>query len=195
VSGYQLTLQGLETPVGVAADSFVPVVFTMAEMGIDFPLVLLDTPINRYFQVPNPNYEMPESGMPGRSGYPGTMGGPMGGGMGMGMGAGLQIPSTTGGAGATRPPGTSGLTPPSGSRGGAPGAKSDKDEDTDAGPQEEPFLTVPRYDFIVQFVWKETLLTQRLEKQISDWEKEKQKQGAQPPPAGDNLAANTKGGA
>ena len=73
----------------------------MQEMGIEFPLVLADTPINTDYRVPNPNYEMPESGMPGGSGYPGMMPGTGGaGGMGNGgMGAGLGMPSTTGGGG------------------------------------------------------------------------------------------------
>ena len=43
----------------------VPVVFTMKEMGIDFPVVLSDQPINKIFKVPNPNYEPPEFGYPG----------------------------------------------------------------------------------------------------------------------------------
>jgi len=83
------------------------------------------------------------------------------------------------------------LRTPSGNRGGTSddGATDEKTESL-----EEPFLTVPRYDFVVQFVWKEVLLTERLEKQVSDWEKEKQKQGPQQPPADDELAANIEGG-
>ncbi|NLX54138.1 MAG: pilus assembly protein PilM [Planctomycetaceae bacterium] len=186
VSGYQLALQGVETPLAVAADALVPVAFTMEEMGIGYPIVLSDSPINRTWTVPNPNYEMPEGGLPG--GYPGSMRGPMGAG---GMGAVTGMPFSSTGGGMTRSPAGSGLRTPSGNRGGTSddGATDEKTESL-----EEPFLTVPRYDFVVQFVWKEVLLTERLEKQVSDWEKEKQKQGPQQPPADDELAANIEGG-
>ena len=53
---------------------------------------------------------------------------------------------------------------------------------------------MPRFDFTVQFIWQETLLTERLEKQVEDWEKEKQKTGAPAATEGD-LAATTEGGA
>ncbi len=189
VSGYQLALQGVETPVAVAADALVPVAFTMEEMGIGFPIVLSDSPINRTNQVPNPNYEMPEGGLRGGTGYPGTMGGPMG--MGA-MGAGAGMPRSPTGGGMTGPPAGGGLRASSGNRGGT---SDDGEADEKTESLEEPYLTVPRYDFVVQFLWKEVLLTERLEKQVSDWEKEKQKQGPQQPPAGDELAANTEGGA
>ena len=122
------------------------------------------------------------------SGPPGMMGG----GMGAGIGAGMFMPPTTGGDGMTGPPGAGGFTPPAGSGGRMSNAGGNQDKDN--APQEPPYLTVPRYDFIVQFVWKETLLSQRLEKQASAWEKEKQQRGTQPA-AGADLAANTKGGA
>jgi hypothetical protein len=198
VSGYQLTLQGVENPIAVPTDGRVPVVFTMQEMGIDYPLVLDDAPINPTYRVPNPNFEIPESGYPGGSNYPGTMGGPggamgrsgmMGTGMGVGMGASMGAGmSPDSGLGAS--PGSGGSKPPAGTGGGSSGAGGDKDNE----PQEPPYLTVPRYDFTVQFVWKEILLSERLEKQANDWQKEQQQQGTQPA-AGADLAANTKGGA
>ena len=39
VTGYDLTLQGVEAPITVPAKGLVPVVFTMKEMGIDYPVV------------------------------------------------------------------------------------------------------------------------------------------------------------
>ena len=73
------------------------------------------------------------------------------------------------------------------------GAKSG-DGDKDAESSEPPYLKVPRFEFTVQFIWQETLLTERLEKQVEGWEKEKQKTGA-PAAAEGDLAATTEGGA
>ncbi|MHB8969729.1 MAG: pilus assembly protein PilM [Pirellulaceae bacterium] len=182
VSGYQLTLQGVENPIPVLSDGQVPVVFTMREMGIDFPVVYSDNPINPTYRVPNPNYEMSES--------------EAGGGMGPG-----QIGMSTS-AGMLGPPGAGGMLGPSGglpspAAGGGvtaagTGDKKVGDKDGDKEPVEPPFLTVPRYEFVVQFAWKETLLSARLEKQASDWEKEK---ASGPSSGAETLAANTGGGA
>ncbi len=137
VSGYQLTLQGVENPIAVPTNGRVPVVFTMQEMGIDFPLVLDDTPINPNYRVPNPNFELPESGYPGGSGYLGGMGGRGGmmgsgppGAMGGGLGAGRLMPPMTGGpitGTAGRPPGAGDSTPPAGSEAGSPGADGNQE--------------------------------------------------------------------
>lgn len=92
-------------------------------------------------------------------------------------------------------PGSGGMMGSAGSGGGAAGggAKSG-DGDKDAESEEPPYLTVPRFDFTVQFIWKETLLTERLEKQVEDWKKEQQKTGA-PAAAEGDLATTTEGGA
>ncbi len=167
-AGYQLQLEGVEAPITVAAQGTVDVVFTMKEMGIDFPLVLTNPPINKSFQVPNPNYEPPEGGYAGSSG--------------LRSGGGLPgSPGTSGGSSLS--PGGGGVA---GAGSNAAGTKPDET------PEEKPMLTVPRYDFTLQFSWKETLLSDRLKKQAEDWEKRK----TSAPPAGDgSIAANTRGGA
>ncbi len=180
VTGYDLTLQGVDTPIAVPAKGPVPVVFTMKEMGIDYPVVYNDSPINRNFQIPNPNYE-PPAGM----GYPGGSTG-SGGGMGMpgAPGAGSMMPGS--GGGMMGSPGAGGSAAGGGAKSG--------DGDKDAESSEPPYLKVPRFEFTVQFIWQETLLTERLEKQVEGWEKEKQKTGA-PAAAEGDLAATTEGGA
>ncbi len=161
VTGYQLQLEGVDTPITIPALGMVPVVFTMEEMGIRFPLVLSDQ-FDKTFQVPNPNYEPPEGGYAG--------GGMLGGG----------TPGLVGGGSSLSPSGT----------GGPASTGSGKKQDETL--EEPPMLTVPRYDFILQFTWKESLLSERLEKQTAEWEK--QKQGAAPSSNG-SIAANTRGGA
>ena len=206
ISAYQMTLEGVESPMIVPVDGRVPVVFTMKEMGIDYPVVVVDSKINPMSRVPNPNFTPPETGYPGGSGGTGAagrLGGMMGGGVGGAGGAGMLGPPGVGGAGGAGmlgppgaggaggagllgPPGAGGSYPP---RGGGSAAGKKEDEE----PQEPPFLTVPRYDFTVHFIWTEKLLSERLAQQAADWAKQG-KQGAQP--GGDaNLAANLKGGA
>ncbi len=181
VTGYQLKLEGVENPIPVSADGQVPVVFTMKEMGIDYPVVLSDQPINKFFKVPNPNFEPPEFGYPGAGGMGGNLGGPSS--MGGPSGAMLGMPGTGLGSSLTRGGGANAST--------ADGEKKEGESET---PLEPPFLTVPRYDFTFQFVWTEKLLTERLEQQSADWEQ--QKQGVTAPPANEgDLAANSRGGA
>jgi type IV pilus assembly protein PilM len=191
VGSYQLSLQGVENPISIPSNGPVPVVFTMQEMGIDYPVVFQDSQINPNHRVPNPNFELPESGFPGGSmgpGGPGMMGG---------MGPGMMGPSAMGDMGAGSRPG-GGKPAGAGGNAGAPAKDADnngdsQDGDKDKEPEEPPFLTVPRYDFVVQFIWKETLLSARLEKQATDWEKEKQKSGTSSGSA--DLASNSAGGA
>ena len=91
VGSYELTLQGVESPITVPNKGQVPVVFTMKEMGIDFPVVYSESPINRTFKVPNPNIECrkgwgiqePAWGAAGMLGGPGGMLGSSGAGGGM----------------------------------------------------------------------------------------------------------------
>jgi hypothetical protein len=116
-----------------------------------------------------------------------------------GMGPGMMGPSGAMSGRGLGARGGSGLKPPStggdksGSTADGSGNKSDKDADKDKESEEPQYLTVPRYNFGVQFVWKETLLSARLEKQASDWETEKQKAGTSN--GGTDLASSSKGGA
>jgi hypothetical protein len=179
VTGYDLMLQGVEAPITVPAKGLVPVVFTMKEMGIDYPVVFKDSPINPNFKIPNPNFD-PSAVMS----YPGGN---------MGTGTGMGGPGAPGGAMGSF--GSGGRASGAGGAGSsAAGGAGKGDAEKGAESTEPQFLTVPRFDFIVQFIWQETLLTKRLEKQVEDWEKEKQKTGAPADTQGD-LAATTKGGA
>ncbi len=178
LTGYTMKLAGVENPLNVARDGLIPVVFTMQEMGIDYPLVTTNNRIDKEAQVPNPNYEPPESGYGGdpEAGGPGS-GAPGISGSGAGAGASLGLPGEGGSAG-------------SGAGGFGSGAPSQKSDE----PQEPPFLTVPRYDCNVQFVWTEKLLSDRLEQQVKQWEAEKLQQSSQTSTDTD-LAANLGGGA
>ncbi|MHB8864829.1 MAG: pilus assembly protein PilM [Pirellulaceae bacterium] len=197
-SGYQLTLAGVETPIAVPSNGPIPVVFTMQEMGIDFPVVHSDSPINANHRVPNPNFEMPESGYPAGGGM--GLGGPgmLGGATGMpgmlgpaGMGGGLGRPAGGGSTSSAAGDNTDSSAEGNGNqpRDNNGGQESNRNEE----PEEPPYLTVPRYDFVVQFVWKEILLSTRLEKQADDWEQEKLKTGTSSGTA--DLAASSDGGA
>ncbi len=194
VGSYQLTLQGVDSPITVPVHVSVPVVFTMQEMGIDFPVVVQDSQINPNHRVPNPNFEIPESGYPGGMMGPGMAG--MMGGMG-GMGPGKFGRGGMGDSGSEPlgPPAMGGAKPSAtgGTAGSSATDANNKDGDKDEEPVEPPYLTVPRYDFVVQFVWKENLLSARLEKQASEWAKESPNSGASSDNA--DLASNSKGGA
>lgn len=177
LTGYQFQLEGVDAPVAFGVDDLVGVVFTTKEMGIDFPLVLSDRPINTTYQVPNPNYEPPEMGYPGGGGMLGGMGGMLGGAGGLLGGPGGTLPGSTLGSGGGS------------SIGGRSSQRSDDEEET---PVEPRMLTVPRYDCTLQFTWKEILLSDRLTKQVEEWEVKQQNA----PTAGDGgLAATTSGGA
>ncbi len=170
IPGVQLQLEGIEAPITVAAQDFIPVVFTMQEMGIEYPVVTLNPPIDKNFRVPNPNYEPPEGGYPGSAA--------------MGRGTGLSVPGISGGNSLS----------PSGNSGSRSGNDTDDKGEKDGEKTDElPMLTVPRYDFILQFVWKESLLSERLKKQAEEWEK--QGKGETTPSGNGNIAANTTGGA
>ncbi len=83
--------------------------------------------------------------------------------------------------------------PGTGSQPGTARGSGDGAEKPDESEPVEPrFLTVPRFDFTVQLVWKETLRTERLEKQAKAWQ-EKAPAGAAAGNA--ELAVNTGGGA
>ncbi|MCU0959561.1 MAG: type IV pilus assembly protein PilM [Pirellulaceae bacterium] len=194
VAGYQLKLEGVETPIPVPRDGSVPVVFTMAEMGIGYPVVVMQSPINQSYRVPNPNFELPETGTPGSS-YGGFGASKFGAGaMGAGpLGAPAGLMSDMVGPGMMGMPYAGSRNvggQPGGSTSGKPDGKSDgKSEENE--PQEPPYLTVPRFDFTVQLVWKETLLSERLEKQAKEWQ---EKAPAGTTAGNAELAVNTGGG-
>lgn len=153
----------------------------MKEMGIAYPVVAFDSPLEKDVKVPNPNYVPPAGLMPGESGG-GPPGSPeeMGGGGGS-AGASMSLGPEGGGFGS------------GGISGGGSGLPATKEDDVEVVPA---FKLVDLYTFTVQFSWKETLLNERLEKQVSDWETEKQNAPDTTPPADEaDLAANLKGGA
>ncbi len=115
--GYNVELAGVEQPIQFAINQKAPVVFTMAEMGIDYPVIVSSSRINRTYQVPNPNFDPGEaggygsgSGGMGGSG-PGGMGGsgPGMGGMGMG-GSGMGGAGMLGSGGGSMGPSGGGTT-------------------------------------------------------------------------------------
>jgi type IV pilus assembly protein PilM len=176
----ELREQTVELPSGPGLP---PTRFTMKELGIDFPVLAVDPPIERNFQIRNPFYEGPPAGTGGypgaAEGMPGMMPGVM---PGMGM-----APAGVGAPGA-------GLT------GGAakPDSKKEKEE-----PKEPPFFVAPKYTFVLQFCWQEKLLTERLrqraEAQLQQQQEQQQQepeQPEQPPPAtpGNKMAAANTGG-
>jgi type IV pilus assembly protein PilM len=184
--GFDVKLQGVADPIRVAADQKMPVIFSMAEMGIEYPVITKSSPIQKQHRVPNPNFDpgdMPGygSGMGGSGMGPGGMSGP---GMpgGAGIGPGTMAPGMPG---SPAMPGSGG-TLGSGSGSGAGGT------DKEGEPTEPQFLVVPRYDFTVQFVWKEKLLTERLEAQAKEWESKAAPGGQMPADPG--LAVNVNGG-
>jgi type IV pilus assembly protein PilM len=188
---WQMRLEGVASPIPVAPDAQIPVVFTMREMGIDYPVVVINQRINHLHKVPNPNFEPPEAGR-GGAGYGMGPGADFGDGMGR-MGAGPPG-GMYGGAGMMGPPG--GMYGASGMRGGGTrqraGAEGEDDEE-----REPPFLTVPIYNFSVQFCWQERLLSDRLQQQVDEWEPMQEEPAETTTPPGDDpsVAMRAKGGA
>lgn len=113
------------------------ITFTFKELGIQFPII---SATGRIYdsKIPNPNAD-PALGMEG-SPYGGS------------VIPGMQGPGT--GAG-RRQSGT-------GRTGGRNGAAAGAEEEEEPEPEPE-FFKAPRYDFKVQFVWKETPLSKRLQ--------------------------------
>ena len=126
--------QTIELPSGPGLP---PTRFTMEELGISFPVLTVDPPIDQSHRIPNPFFE-PVA--PGSGGMYGTM--DMTGGMMPGM--------TPGGM---MGPGM-----------GQPGAKTKPEKKEKEEPKEPPFFSAPKYTFVLQFCWQEQLLTERLRK-------------------------------
>jgi type IV pilus assembly protein PilM len=156
--------------------------FTMREIGIAYPVLLKDQkPV--VTTVPNPDYEPQEGdgGMygGGGSGGRGGLGGP-------GM-------ADTGGSGGSLM-GSGGFGGSLGGFGGLGSGGTGTEEDPDAIP---PTLEVAKFDFTLQFFWKPTPLTERLEAKAQAAaeaaEKAALEEGSQPPAEvdGDSVASNT----
>jgi len=134
--------------------------FTLKELGIDFAIVLTDHNIDRTHKIADPSYTSETTGNTGGlGGSPGGgLGGPPGGGLGGPPGGGLDGPpggfdGGDGGGGFDGDPG--GLDGPPGGAGGSPTG--------DPTGEKKGFITAHKYDFVIQFVWQEKPLSQRLD--------------------------------
>ena len=157
-------LRRLETGVvrlpGDPDEAREPPEFTMKELGIMFPTLILDDRIDLNYKIPNPLFAATaESG--GAGGLAG--GGMMPGGMapgGLGPGGMMpgMMPGGKGGAGAA--PGAFG-GPGAGKTSGKGAA--DKGKGKNEPPPEPESFDAPRYAFTIQFVWQPVPLSKRLE--------------------------------
>jgi hypothetical protein len=190
-------LRRLETGVvrlpGDPDEAREPPEFTMKELGIMFPTLILDDRIDLNYKIPNPLFAATaESG--GAGGLAG--GGMMPGGMapgGLGPGGMMpgMMPGGKGGAGAA--PGAFG-GPGAGKTSGKGAA--DKGKGKNEPPPEPESFDAPRYAFTIQFVWQPVPLSKRLELKREAAEKLRAEREAaiaagQPVPgvAGDTAAA------
>lgn len=135
--------QTIELPSGPGQP---PTKFTMEELGISFPVLTVDPPIDQTHRIPNPFYEPVAPGSAGMYGMTDATGGMM-----PGMTPGGMMPGMT--PGGMMAPGM-----------GQPGAKTKPDKKEKEEPQEPPFFSAPKYTFVLQFCWQEQLLTERLRK-------------------------------
>jgi type IV pilus assembly protein PilM len=130
--------------------------FTMEELGIGYPILAVESRIEKNFKIPNPYYEPPKR-PDDRTGSD--------------MEEDALLP---------RPPAADAAE------------KAGEDEEKEDNP---PFYEAPRYSFIVQFCWRETKLTERLQKRL---EQQQQEQPGEPgddlTPDEDTVALSTTGG-
>lgn len=146
--------------VSFASEQPVGVIFTFKDLGISYPVIVWDQKIIDS-QVPNPDY----TPAPDESGYGGD------------AGSGSSLGPTGAGSG------IGGLDPGGGDEGNEDPAASDPAQEEDEVPKTLP---VRRYDCVVQFAWKETLMTDRIEVMNQAWEQAKKNQ---PPSAQDEGGA------
>ena len=163
--------------------------FTLKELGIDY-IITARGVLNRRYRMKNPEYEGDTFGGEGAMGGYGDAGGygEAGGYGDAGDGGGFE--PGVGGAG----PGM-GLGPgmgPSMGPGMGPQNGNGKQKDGEEEDEIEAEFIVPRYDFVVQFVWQEKRLSERLEQRRKERE-EQQQQQAQDALDGD-LAMTDDGG-
>ncbi|RMF43510.1 MAG: pilus assembly protein PilM [Planctomycetota bacterium] len=132
---HEIETGSVELPVGPNGETME---FTFKELGLSMPFVLRGT-YDPDFKIPNPKYKPSAASM-------GGYGGP---GMGPGMGSG----------GPGMGPGGLGGDGPGAGPGAGSGAGGTPDVDENGEPR---FFPAPKYTFVVQMIWKETPLTQRL---------------------------------
>ncbi|MFM7072523.1 MAG: pilus assembly protein PilM [Planctomycetota bacterium] len=137
-----------------------PPEFTMKELGIMFPTLILDDRIDLNYKIPNPLFAATaDGGGPGGM-APGGMG-PAGmapGGMGPGGMMPGMMPGGKGGPGAGTLGGFGG---PGAGKGPGKGA-ADKGKGKNDAPAEPESYDAPRYAFTIQFVWQPVPLSKRL---------------------------------
>jgi type IV pilus assembly protein PilM len=159
--------QTIELPSGPGQP---PTRFTMEELGIGFPVLTVDPPIDQSHRIPNPFFEPGPQGVGGMPGMMDATGGMMPGMMPGGMmGPGM----------------------------GPPGAKTKPEKKEKEEPKEPPFFSAPKYTFVLQFCWQEQLLTERLRKRQQEQmqqQLDQQQPSAQPEPPDNKVAAANMGG-
>ncbi len=151
----------IELPVEAGADK--KETFTLKELGIGFAIVLTDNNIDRKHKIADPNFETRSTGNTGGLGG-GLPGGPAGGGLDGPPGGGGFDPDAPGDDGA----GDDGTGDADGLGGGGLGDGGPSDGGFGGGgfartDDQKGYISAPKYDFVVQFVWQEKLLSQRLD--------------------------------
>ena len=167
------------------AEQPVDVVFTYKELGISYPVIMKDSPV-AVRNVPNPNYagEGNDSGGSAAGGKGGMMGGMGIGGPGGVSGGGPPasggmpgggMPGGAAGPGGPGMPGQPGGGMPGQPGPGMPGGNPTPGKDAGNADHEVPAtIRVKAYDCVVQFVWQEKLLTDRLEAKHEAWKAARQ---------------------
>ena len=137
-----------------------PPEFTMKELGIMFPTLILDDRIDLNYKIPNPLFAVTaEAGGAGAMGAGGMPGGMAPGGLGAGGMMPGMMPGGKGGPGA----GTMGAFGGPGA-GKAPGkGPAEKGKGKNEPPPEPESFDAPRYAFTIQFVWQPVPLSKRLQ--------------------------------
>ncbi|GIW93927.1 MAG: pilus assembly protein PilM [Pirellulaceae bacterium] len=151
--------------------------FSVKELGIGYPVLVQESPIQKDFRIPNPNYTGPGAAsgntLAGGGFEPGSVGP---GGFPMPPGfedAGGVEPAGVGGPGFATPPGfpASGFPASGGPASGFPGgsggiagqgatAAGEIPKDANGEPA---YFTAPRYQFRIEFCWQPVPLTKRLQ--------------------------------
>ncbi len=156
----------IELPVEAGADK--KETFTLKELGIGFAIVLTDNNIDRKHKIADPNFETRSTGNTGGLGG-GLPGGPAGGGLDGPPGGGGFDPDAPGDDGAGDDgTGDDGTGDADGLGGGGLGDGGPSDGGFGGGgfartDDQKGYISAPKYDFVVQFVWQEKLLSQRLD--------------------------------
>lgn len=169
---HQLETGSAKLPVIGEAGQKEMLEFSYAELGFSRPFVIGDGKFDPNHRIFNPEYKPPRMGEAGGAG-PGDFGG-------------LGASGPGGGRGGAGGPGSGGL----GLGGGAPGRSNDPNkalEDEDGNPQ---WFAAPKYTFQLQLIWKENLLTARLEAKRKAEEEAAAKAAEEASAEDENLAAS-----